>query len=488
MDQEARPVAVHPFPMTNPFPTLEPIYLAYFFYGASFLFLAFSIGTKNMQGSNLRIARGLWLLALFGVCQGLREFVDIYPLIEGEHLTAREIRDIEIISTFLLTAAYLFLIHFAISLMDLGRLTRSQATAVLYSLLLLAAVLFLEWEDIPETVSIARIVHIAARNILGFAGGLLTGYGMIRYSFSREMRGLPHVISRNFYYAGLVFVLYACITTTAFSDLVSTVNASKEPFLAGSAVLMAFFIIRALNIFDVETRRKVEQQAREIVQSERLASLGKLAAGIAHEINNPLANASLGIQLARKKLGSSAEPAAIGDKLAAVEKSIDRAAAIAQELLLFSRDRETEFGPVNINDVIQSAIDQLQYRLSAVRIEQNLSAVPSVRGDRGKLRQVFINILSNAQEAMPEGGSIIIGSALRGDDVELTVSDTGAGIEPEILSRVFDPFFTTKEVGAGTGLGMYISYGIIKQHHGTIEITSQAGKGTTVTVKLPVVS
>ncbi len=469
--------------MTNPFPTLEPVYFAYFSYGAAFLFLAFSIGTKNMEGSNLRIAPGLGLLALFGLCQGLREFIEIYPLIEGEHLTPRDIFDIEVISTALLTASYLFLLHFGLSFIHRDRRKRRKLVAIAYPALVLAALLFLEAEGITSTLSVTRLVHIAARNILGFAAGLLTAYSMITYSYSRQIRGLTYVISRNLYHAGITFAVYAFLTTTAFADVARQLDVPKESFRAGAAVLIAFFIIRALNIFDVETRTKVEKQARELVQTERLASLGKLAAGIAHEINNPLTNASLGIQIARQKLETAAP--AVRDQLASVEKSIDRAAAIAQELLLFSRERELEFGPVSINEVIQAALGQLNHRLGSIRIEQALTMVPPVRGDRGKLEQVLINILSNAQEAMPEGGRIFVATSLQDDEVEVAVSDTGVGIEPDVLSKVFDPFFTTKEVGSGTGLGLYISYGIVQQHHGTIKISSVPGKGTTVTVKLP---
>ncbi len=473
-------------PIMHPFPTLEPIYFAYFSYGAAFLFLAFSIGTKNMEGSNLRIADRLWMLALFGVGQGLREFIKVYPLIEGEHLTPHEIFDIETITTFLLTVSYLFLLHFGLSLVHEDKRKRRRLTLLMYPFLVLASVAFLELEGITSTLSIARLVHIAARNVVGFAACLITGYGMIRYSSSREIRSLTYHISRNMYNAGLVFFVFALFTTTAFADFARILDVSNESFRAGSAVLIAFLIIRALNIFDVEIRRKAEKQARELVQAERLASLGKLAAGIAHEINNPLTNASLGIQIAKRKLGSG-DHTVTADQLSAVEKSIDRAAVIAQELLQFSREeRETEFSRVDINEVIQTAISQLKHRLTDIRIEPEMAAVPAVRGDRGKLEQVFINVLSNAIEAMPEGGVLFISSLVREDWVEAVICDTGPGIEPDILSKVFDPFFTTKEVGAGTGLGLYISYGIMNQHHGTIQISSEVGRGTTVTIKLPV--
>jgi signal transduction histidine kinase len=248
--------------------------------------------------------------------------------------------------------------------------------------------------------------------------------------------------------------------------------------------MITYFIIRALNIFDIEMRKSVEQQARRVVQAEKLTSLGKLAAGIAHEINNPLTNASLAIHTLRSKLCSGAG-ADVVEKLNAVEKNIDRAAVIAQELLHFSRQKESEFIPLNINNVISSSLTLMKHKLKAVAVEQNLALVPDIMGDAGKLEQVFINVLSNALEAMPEGGRISISSSQRDGMVEVNIADTGVGIAEENLSRVFDPFFTTKEVGSGTGLGLSITYGIIQQHHGLIKLSSAVGQGTTVTIKIP---
>ena len=470
--------------MSNPFPTLEPIYLLYFSYGAAFLFLSFSIGTKNMKGSNLRIADSLWLLAMFGFLHGVREIMEIYPLLEGEHLTLEELFNIELISTALLTVSFMFLLQFGLSLAQENKRRRVKWTAGTYAALCIILLLFEQMYGFSANLRTERLVQIGARNTFGFVGGLVTAYGMIRYSHSREIKDLTHSISRNLYYAGMVFAVYAFLTTTAFSDIARSLGIPKELLRSGAAVLIAYFITKALNIFDVETRLKVEKQARDLVQSEKLASLGQLAAGIAHEINNPLTNASLGIQLLKNKLKNESGPALV-EQLNAVEKNIDRAAVIAQELLLFSRERETEFLAVNVNEVITSALTSMKHELQKVVLEQNLTPVPEVRGDRGKLEQVFINILSNALEAMPEGGKLSISTALREGMVEAAIADTGTGIAQEIVPKVFEPFFTTKEVGSGTGLGLYLCYGIIKQHHGQIELSSVVGQGTTVTIKLP---
>jgi two-component system NtrC family sensor kinase len=469
--------------MTNPFPTIHPVYLIYFFCGAAFLFLSFSIGTKNMQGSNLRIADSLWMLAMFGLLHGLREWLEIYPLLEGPHLTVEAIFSIQVIAVALLIGSFLFLLQFGLSLFPARQRKRVMWTMGAYTAVILISIIFLELSRFSSPLQNVRQVQIGARNILGLLGGALTSYGLIRYSNSQEIAGLHSSISRNISYAGGVFAVYSFLATTFFSSIANLyLPYSKEVLRGWAAALIAYFITKALNVFDIETRGKVGDQARQLVQSEKLASLGRLAAGIAHEINNPLTNASLGIQLLRKKRDNW--QAAAG-QLDAVERNIDRASAIARELLQFSRQQEAAFLPVNINEAIARALVWMDHQLGRVVVEQDLAPVPEVMGDRLKLEQVFINVLSNALEAMPEGGRLSIATVSNEGMVEVRISDTGTGIAEENLSKVFDPFFTTKEVGSGTGLGLYLCYGIIRQHCGLIDISSSVGQGTTVSISIP---
>jgi signal transduction histidine kinase len=246
-------------------------------------------------------------------------------------------------------------------------------------------------------------------------------------------------------------------------------------------------MISALNIFDTETKRKLEKQVKRVEQSEKLISIGRLAAGVAHEINNPLANASLNVEILRNRLKHLDNPEVM-TRLGNMEKNIGKAAAIAKELLQFSRDTKSDMIPIDINSIIKGSLTLMEHKFREMSVHTDLSDTPELTGDPVKLEQVLMNILDNAQFAMQPGDEIRIESSFHNGSVEITVTDSGKGISQESLPKVFDPFFTTKEVGVGTGLGLSICYGIIDQHKGEISIESKDGEGTRVTITLPATS
>ncbi len=235
-------------------------------------------------------------------------------------------------------------------------------------------------------------------------------------------------------------------------------------------------------IRDISERKETEQK---LIHSEKMASIGRLAAGIAHEINNPMSNASLSVQRLLRGIERDRQDIKTTKRvLESVKLDIDRASNIARELLFFSYPGETEYIDLSMNEIIQKSI-ALVRRKEMDFLDMDLSDVSNIMGDPLKLQQLMINILSNACEAVTAGGRINISSFNEGNFVVVTVSDTGKGIDKENLPKVFDPFFTTKDVGDGIGLGLSICYGIIKQHNGNIKIDSIIGEGTTLTIKLP---
>jgi signal transduction histidine kinase/DNA-binding response OmpR family regulator len=245
--------------------------------------------------------------------------------------------------------------------------------------------------------------------------------------------------------------------------------------------------------FNKELERRVEERTAELratqeqlVQAEKLASIGQLAAGVAHEINNPI---GVILGFAQLMLKRTPEDNAMHKPLATIEREGLRCKGIVQDLLDFAAQRQPVLSRVDINAVIEAASDLMPHHVNSEKVEVvkgYAPDLPRVLGDENQLQQVFLNIMLNAYQAMPDGGKLRIASRVADGEVYAVFVDTGMGISQENLKRIFDPFFTTKEVGEGTGLGLSISYGIIEQHGGTIEVESEVGVGSTFTVRLPV--
>jgi two-component system NtrC family sensor kinase len=245
--------------------------------------------------------------------------------------------------------------------------------------------------------------------------------------------------------------------------------------------------------FNEELEERIKKRTGELrkaqaqlIQSEKLASIGELAAGVAHEINNPL-GVILGFsQVILRKLPDD-DP--LRQPLTSIEREGLRCKKIIQGLLDFSRHTMPTFQPVNLNDVVESACDLFEYQITVNNVKMTKGFAPNlpeIRADANQLQQVFSNLIINAYHAMPKGGDLRITTRAVGDHVQAIFADTGVGIPPENLKRIFDPFFTTKQVGKGTGLGLSVSHGIIESHGGKIEVDSQIDKGTTFVVSLPV--
>ena len=232
----------------------------------------------------------------------------------------------------------------------------------------------------------------------------------------------------------------------------------------------------------IQERKRLEHL---LMISDKMSSIGQLAAGIAHEINNPLASATMGLQTL-KTLHLEHSNKSVTKKIVSIEKNLDRASTIARELLTFARENNTAHLPVNLQDEVDGALTLLGHKLNHLTIHQEWGDLPDITGDYVKIEQVFINIFSNAADAMPDGGEIGIVGYRSEDYIFVQISDNGQGIDKTILPMVFDPFFTTKEVGRGTGLGLSICYNTIADHKGMIEIASEVGKGTKVTIKFPI--
>jgi PAS domain S-box-containing protein len=275
--------------------------------------------------------------------------------------------------------------------------------------------------------------------------------------------------------------LYKFRLTTRAGEL-RTVNVAVAPLLSRDFVSVGRIIL----VDDITERVTLETQ---LAQADKLSSIGLLAAGVAHEINTPLAVISSYAQMLSKQLRGDGRLGPVLDKI--TQQSF-RAAEIANGLLNFSRTSTTEFRETDLNQVIRDTLSLLEHQFKTAQIDVDLDLaeqLPPIHGNPGKLQQVFLNLLLNAKDAMPGGGNLRVSTLVNGH-VEALITDSGSGIAPEHLKRIYDPFFTTKTTPRpgdrrGTGLGLSVSYGIIQEHAGKIHVESAIGAGTTFHLEFP---
>lgn len=257
--------------------------------------------------------------------------------------------------------------------------------------------------------------------------------------------------------------------------------------------------LKARNASLEETNRQLKEAQSQLVQSEKMASLGQLVAGIAHEINNPLAFVLNSLFLVQEGLDRVAKepedrlPLEVRGRVANMRANLrdacyggQRIKELVSKLRTFSRLDEGTFKTVDIHESIESVLLFLRHKLQdRIQIERQFEGPASLACYPGELNQVLMNVIANAIDAIDGCGKVIVSTRARGGDFLIVVRDTGKGIPDEIKSKVFEPFFTTKPVGSGTGLGLSISYGIMQAHGGSIEFSSQPGAGTEFTLTIP---
>jgi len=268
-------------------------------------------------------------------------------------------------------------------------------------------------------------------------------------------------------------------------DRQATLNIAAAPLISREGDRIGRLII----LDDVTDRAELE---RRLMQADKLSSIGLLAAGVAHEVNTPLAVISTYAQMLAKQISGDEQKAPLLEKIA---RQTFRASEIVNSLLNFSRTSPTEFVPVDLNKVLRETLTLVEHQFakSSVKVDLLLDeSITLIKGSPGKLQQVFLNLFLNARDAIesggPSGGRLTIETERGNGAVRVKVSDTGTGIAPQNLARIFDPFFTTKGAVKGTGLGLSVSYGIVREHGGDIEVQSQPGKGTQFVLTFPVAS
>jgi signal transduction histidine kinase len=346
--------------------------------------------------------------------------------------------------------------------------------------------------DLPGYVE-ERTVRERRHVITGYAS--TTGYraftglswGVLVRVNKEDVLGPITKITRKIAFAGLAVVLPALAllfwTTLRLEKQHRKLRESEE----------------ALRNAQLELEKRVQERTEELVakqaqlvQSAKLASLGELATGIAHELNNPLNNIGLFAGNAEQYIASGhGDPGLLKECLRHIQEQVRRAASIIRHIRTFARTAQLDQDEVSINEVLRQSVSLMGEELRA----QNISVVfhldetqPLVLGNTIQLEQVFVNLLANARDAMQAADNRVVTiSTHMVDDtaVSVEIADTGSGIPASVVSRIFDPFFTTKAVGQGTGLGLSITYGIVKEHRGTVEVRTEEGAGTVFLLQFP---
>ena len=271
---------------------------------------------------------------------------------------------------------------------------------------------------------------------------------------------------------------------TTHSGEIRTANIAIAPLVSRTFSVVGRIIL----VDDITERVQLEGQ---LSQAEKLSSIGLLAAGVAHEVNTPLAVISSYTQMLAKQVRDDERLSKLLDK---ITQQTFRASEIVNGLLNFSRTSGTEFQQIDINHTIRETLTLLdhQFKTSMVTVDLDLEQpLPPIMGNPGKLQQVFLNLFLNAKDAMHGGGRLVVGTSANGH-VSVSITDSGDGISPEHMQRIYDPFFTTKSAPKegqrrGTGLGLAVTYGIIQEHAGKIQVESQVGSGTTFHLEFPLV-
>jgi signal transduction histidine kinase len=266
-------------------------------------------------------------------------------------------------------------------------------------------------------------------------------------------------------------------------DFSKTPRVSDDGSLIDAAAACVMMLAEELQAHLEERQRAAEK----LVQSEKMAAIGQLAAGVAHEVNNPLGVILMFAEGIQKRLGAS--DTKLEKPVAAIIREATRCKTLVERLLASARNNQTR-EPLDLRQVLQGASQLLEVRAKSQQTELTLelaAAVPQVLGNRSQLEQVIINLGVNALDALEKGGHVKLRvvSADTGH-VALQVEDDGPGISAAVRARMFEPFFTTKSAGKGTGLGLSLSWDIVQRHGGTVDVNSEPGRGTTMSVRLPV--
>lgn len=454
-------------------------YITYLFYGLAFFTLGLVILFKDKSYSNIPLSKTIYLFALFGIAHGIHEWLELYLFLEMDTLTLDIFRIWISIKYILLIVSYMFLVFFGLFTFDIvSDIKVNRTIKYLGAFAIITIGMFI------LNQSIINFKDQSIRYLFGFTGAFFTG--VVLMITGKKVRHISKSSSADLYFSGFFTICYGIA-----SGIIPTVyiygNIHMGMVRGILATVILIFIVRSMKIFDKEYVVFLEDKLNKLALNEKLTFVGRLSAEIAHEINNPLTNASLGLEILKEKVDASNET--VIKRILMIEKNIENASKIAKELLLYTRDsRDTNFELIEIPKLIDSINLLMAGRELYKKVEITYSEDLKFYGSFYKIEEMLVNLLSNAIEVYDNKDKeikISLNIFSKNGNIVFEVSDNGKGMTDVEIKNAFEPFYTTKPHGKGTGLGLYICYNIVKLHNGDISIKSAAGKGTTITVTIP---
>ena len=462
------------------------IFLIYLFYGAVFFAIGVAITSRHKTISKLRIASTFWFFALFAFFHAFHEWLELFLEMSREE-NSSVLLLVQNVNLLLVFSSFLFLLLFGINLLQSIKPGIRLLLWGLGLLLLLSSLLLLLIHLPLNRRELIGFIDYNIRKIIGFPATMIAGVAF--YYYARFLQTLSKKGAGNFMGASMALFVYGGFTGLIPSTTQIIYGVPVELFRGSAAFIILHFIMYGLDVFVTEREENIMERLKSNARTERLSSLGRMAAGIAHEINNPLANVSLQLEMLTSEITAGELPAKTMNRLAVIKKSIARSATIARELLLFASDQDVDhvFEPCRLVEIINSAWQVTSPKSDAyhLAVMPEDSKNTTVQGVRLKLEELFVNLFLNAMDAMDVGGTVFVSIMVDEGSTLVTIRDQGRGITPEKIAMVMEPFFTTKETGQGTGLGLSICHSIMETHGGSIDFRSDPGKGSTVTLSFP---
>ncbi len=366
------------------------------------------------------------------------------------------------------------------------------AAFLIYTLLIYGLILLTRWPVRRIYLSAQWLDLLLLFQLVRQTGGLNSMFALGFYLLA----GL-----HSFYFGRRIGIMVATLAGLAL--VLSAPGAFQGEAWLDSTVRIGFLYLIGWSIGlladeEKHARRRAEELLKELQsthrileQAQKMALIGRLTAGLAHEINNPAAVILTRVERMLLEAEEKSYSSALKKDLESLQKHARRVADVVQKLLAYSRPDWAEFCALDINEVIKQSVPLIEYRLEARLLTLSLDLLqhlPRIYGNVNRLEEVFVNLMTNAIDASSPGGQIYITTTITDGpekQVQVYVTDEGEGISPENLDKIFEPFFTTKPPGQGTGLGLYVTYQILKDHQASISVNSQPGKGTAVSISFP---